>query len=61
MDGLARAVGNGIAGLVLTAFEAIGGTLRWIVSSATNAAPGLTLPIVAFAVLVLIAWVFAKR
>jgi hypothetical protein len=61
MDGLARAVGNGIAGLVATAFDAIGGTLRLIVSSATSAAPGLTLPIVVFAALVVIAWVFAKR
>ena len=61
MDGLARIVGNGIAGLVVTAFEAIGGTLRWIVTSAGNAVPGLTLPILVFGALVVAAWILAKR
>jgi hypothetical protein len=61
MDGLARAVGNGIAGLVYGAFEVIGGTIRSIVNSANNLLPGLTLPIVAFFVLVILAWFLARR
>jgi hypothetical protein len=61
MDGLARTVGNGIAGLVVMAFDAIGGTLRWIVGSASNAVPGLTLPILVFGALVVVAWILAKR
>jgi hypothetical protein len=61
MDGLARTVGNGIAGLVATAFDVIGGTLRSIVNSATGAMPAGYLLILVFAVLLLIAWVFARR
>ena len=61
MDGLARAVGNGIAGLVATAFDVIGGTVRWMVGSATGALPGFALPILVFGVLVVVAWTLAKR
>jgi hypothetical protein len=61
MDGLVRTIGNGVAGLVVTAFEVIGGTLRSIVNTASSALPGLALPVVAFGILVLVAWTFAKR
>jgi hypothetical protein len=61
MDGLARTVGNGLSSILATAFEVIGGTLRWMVGSATNALPGYTLLILVFASLVVVAWVFARR
>jgi len=61
MDGLARAVGNGISGMVATAFDVIGSTLRWMVTSATGAVPGGYLAIAVFVVLVAVAWVFARR
>ena len=61
MDGLIRTVGSGIAGVVVTAFEVIGGTLRFIVNSASSALPGYLLPIVVFGVLVLVGWTFARR
>jgi hypothetical protein len=61
MDGLARAVGNGISSLISTAFEVIGGTLRAMVNSANSALPGYALPIMVFVVLVMLAWFLAKR
>jgi hypothetical protein len=61
MDGLARAVGDGITGLVSTAFAAIGGTIRAIVDSANSAVPGGFLPVVVFAGLLGLAWYLARR
>ncbi|HET7727913.1 MAG TPA: hypothetical protein VFK54_11385 [Candidatus Limnocylindrales bacterium] len=61
MDGLLRAVGGGIASLVDTAFETIGGALRAIIRGAETALPGGWLLVVAFVVLLAGAWVLAKR
>jgi hypothetical protein len=61
MDGLSRSVGDGIASVVATAFDAIGGTLRFIVASANAAAPGGLLPVLVFGGLLGAAWVLAKR
>jgi len=61
MDGLLRAVGGGIASLVATAFETIGGALRAIVRGAEAVLPGGWLLVVAFLVLLAGAWVLAKR
>jgi hypothetical protein len=61
MDGLSRSVGDGIASVVATAFDAIGGTLRFIVASANDAAPGGLLPVLVFGGLLGAAWLLAKR
>jgi hypothetical protein len=47
--------------MVATAFDVIGSTLRWMVTSATGAVPGGYLAIAVFVVLVAVAWVFARR
>jgi hypothetical protein len=61
MDGLARTVGNGISGLVSTAFDAIGGTIRALFSMAQGALPGGVLFLVGFVIVVGLLWVWAKR
>lgn len=61
MDGLGRAVGNGITGLVAGAFDAIGGALRGIVNAGNQALPGGLFWAVIFVVLVVGAWTLAKR
>jgi hypothetical protein len=61
MDGLLRSVGNGIAGLVAGAFDAIGGALRGIVDAGNQALPGGLFWAVIFVVLVVGAWTLAKR
>ena len=54
-------IGGGIAGLVSGAFEAIGSTLRGMVTSADAALPGGMLALVVFVALVATAWTLAKR
>jgi hypothetical protein len=61
MDGLLRAVGNGITGLVSNAFDVIGGTLRYMVDSANNVLPFPWLAIIVFVGLAGTAWALAKR
>lgn len=61
MDGLGRAVGDGISSLVSTAFDTIGGVLRGIVEGANAAIPFGLLPVVVFIGLLGAAWVLAKR
>lgn len=61
MDGLGRAVGEGITSLWTIAFDVIGGTLRGMVAAANSALPGGLLFVVGFVVLVGLAWNLAKR
>ena len=61
MDGLARAVGNGITGLVQGAFDTIGAVLRGMVATLNGAIPFGLFPLVVLAVLLGAAWVLAKR
>jgi hypothetical protein len=61
MEGLGNAVGSGITGLVSTAFDIIGGTIRAIFGMAQVALPGGLLFVVGFIVAVAILWQFAKR
>jgi len=61
MDGLGRAVGDGITSLVSTAFDTIGGTIRAIIASASAALPGPLLPAVVFVGLLALAWFLIKR
>jgi hypothetical protein len=61
MDGFSRTVGDGVAGMVATAFDAIGGTIRFLVGSANAAVPGGLFPLVVFGGLAALAWALAKR
>ena len=61
MDGLGRAVGNGIVGLVGGAMDAIGGALRGIVNAGNNALPNGLFWVVLFVVLLFGAWTLVKR
>lgn len=61
MDGLSRTVGGGVGSVVETAFDTIGGTLRFIVASANAALPGGLLPLVVFGGLAGLAWFLARR
>lgn len=61
MDDLGRTVGNGITGLVSGAFEAIGAALRGIVAAGERALPNGLLWAVVFVLLVIGAWILAKR
>lgn len=61
MGDFIQSIGNGIAGLVGGAFEAIGSTLRGMVASADAALPGGMLALVVFVALVVTAWTLAKR
>jgi hypothetical protein len=61
MDGFGRAVGDGVASVVATAFDTIGGTIRFIVGSANAAVPGGLFPLVVFGALAGAAWFLAKR
>lgn len=60
MDGLSQSVGRGIGGLVSTAFDTIGATLRFIVASANEAVPGGLLPLVVIGGLGGLVW-FLRR
>jgi hypothetical protein len=60
VDGLSRSVGNGVGSIVSTAFDAIGGTIRFIVASANEALPGPLLPLVALGGLAALFW-FLRR
>jgi hypothetical protein len=61
MDGFGRTVGDGVASVVATAFDTIGGTIRFIVGSANAALPGGLFPLVVFGGLAGLAWFLAKR
>jgi hypothetical protein len=61
MDGLGRAVGNGVSSIVTTAFDTIGGTLRFIVDSFSAAVPAGWLPVIVFVGLAGSAWALARR
>ena len=61
MDGLARSVGNGIAGLVGGAFEAIGAGVRGFFHAAEVALPGGLVFVVAFIAVVAGGWLLIKR
>jgi phage-related protein len=61
MDGLGQAVGNGVTSLVSTAFDTIGGTVNYIVNTASSFLPGIWGPVVLFVALAGTAWFLAKR
>ena len=61
MDGLGRAVGNGITGLVGGAFGAIGAALRGMVDAGNQALPNGLFWVLIFVVLLVAAWTLVKR
>ena len=61
MDGLARAVGDGITGLVAGAFDVIGNTLRGMFNAGNKALPGGLFLGLIFVVVVFVGWNLAKR
>lgn len=61
MGGFIEAIGQGVAGLVTGALQAIGAVLRGMVESANALLPGGLLAVVAFFGLLLGAWALAKR
>ena len=61
MDGLIRSVGNGIAGLISGAFDAIGSALRGIVNAGNQVLPYGLFWLLIFVLLIGGAWFFAKR
>jgi hypothetical protein len=61
MDGLGRAVGDGVTGLVSMAFDTIGGTIRFLVNSVSGAVPPGWFPVIVFVGLAGAAWFLAKR
>jgi hypothetical protein len=61
MDSFARAIGEGISGLVAGSFAVIGDVLRGIVNSLNATLPGGMLAIVVFVGLTFAAWQLAKR
>ena len=61
MDGLLRSVGSGLSNLVGGIFHAAGDAVRGVVHAANTALPGGIFLVVAFVVLVIVAWNFARR
>lgn len=61
LGGLARTIGNGIAGLVTGAFEAMGNAVREVFGIFSGVLPGIWLPVVVVAVLIIVGWNLAKR
>lgn len=60
MDGPARAVGDGISGLVGDALQAIGAALSGIVRALETALPAGALPVLAILAVVAIAWLVVR-
>ena len=61
MDGLGRAVGDGVTGLVAGAFDVIGGTLRGMFDAGDRALPGGLFLAVVFVIVAIIGWNLVKR
>ena len=61
MDGLLRSVGSGLSNFVDGIFHAAGDAVRGVVHAANTALPGGIFLVVAFVVLVIVAWNFARR
>jgi hypothetical protein len=59
--GLARAIGEGITGLVGGAFQAMGAAVNAIFAMLQGILPGLWLPVVAVAVVLTVGWKLIKR
>ncbi len=61
MDGLVRAVGDGITGLVGGSLAAIGDALDGMVSALGAALPPGALPVIGVAAVLVLAWMILRR
>ena len=61
MDGLGRAVGDGITGLVAGAFDVIGSTLRGMVEAGNRVLPGGLFIALVFVIVLFVGWNLARR
>jgi hypothetical protein len=61
MDGFARAIGDGISGLVGGALGSIGEALGGMVDALRAALPAGALPVIVVALALLLLWVVLKR
>jgi len=61
VDGFARAIGQGISGLVEGSFAVAGDTVRGIVGAVNATVPGGILAAVVFVVLLVAAWKLTTR
>jgi hypothetical protein len=58
---LARSVGDGIAGLIGGAFRAFGAAVQGVFDVLQSLLPGLWLPVVAIALVLVVGWSLIKR
>lgn len=61
MDELLRSIGDAISNLFANTFQAVGDALRGAVDAASRTLPGGWLAVVVFVLLVIGAWMLAKR
>ena len=61
MDGLSRAIGDGISGLVGGSVQAIGAALEGMVGSLSAALPSGALPVLAVAGAFVLLWLLFRR
>ena len=61
MDGLGRAVGDGISGLVGGALNSIGAAVSGIVSALAAALPAGALPVLGVLLVLVVGWLLARR
>lgn len=61
MDGLGRAVGDGIGGLMGGALDSIGAALSGVVRSLETALPAGALPVIGIAGALLLLWLLLRR
>lgn len=61
MDGLARAIGDGISGLVGGALTSIGAALAGIVRALETALPAGALPVLAILAALVVGWRLVRR
>jgi hypothetical protein len=61
MDGLGRAVGDGIGGFFGNALDAVGAAVSGTVDALSTALPTGALPVIGIAAVVLLLWLVLKR
>ena len=61
MDGLGRAVGDGIGGFFGNALDAVGAALSGTVDALSTALPAGALPVIGVAAVLLLLWLVLKR
>ena len=57
---LARAIGDGITGLVAGSFRALGAAVQTVINTFQTVLPGIWLPIAGILLIVFVLWLFKK-